>query len=149
MVTKLGINHVRLRKASYYITAAARAVLVDFSTAGLLEQLQPGGRPLGLLGQQHQGHQAQPHRLSLPASRRESTGVYNHVRYYRSALFALFLLSLSNVLLTNTMLLLNEAPFYSIVVDGSMDISTEGHVLVYVRYFDHHNFDCQAVCLPP
>ena len=50
-------------KRSAKSTQLPALVLVDFSTACLLQQLQPGGhqaRPLGLLGQQHQGHQAQP-----------------------------------------------------------------------------------------
>ena len=67
---------------------------------------------------------------------------YNHARYYRSALFAL-----SNVLLTNTIAAIKSSPFYSILVDGSTDISTEDHVLVYVRYFDHHNFIFNTVFL--
>ena len=58
-------------KRSAKSTQLPALVLVDFSTAYLLQQLQPGGhqaRPLGLLlGQQHQGHQAQPPRLSPQA----------------------------------------------------------------------------------
>ena len=57
-------------KRSAKSTQLPALVLVDFSTAGLLQQLQPGGhqaRPLGLLGQQHQGHQAQAPRLSPQA----------------------------------------------------------------------------------
>ena len=57
-------------KRSAKSTQLPALVLVDFSTACLLQQLQPGGhqaRPLGLLGQQHQGHQAQAPRLSPQA----------------------------------------------------------------------------------
>ena len=64
----LSPTHKRSRSDSE-VNAAARAGF-GRSTAGLLQQLQPGGhqaRPLGLLGQQHQGHQAQAPRLSPQA----------------------------------------------------------------------------------
>ena len=60
------------------------------------EGLNPGPEPL-----------SPPHKRSRSDSEVMPSAQYNHARYYRSALFAL-----SNVLLTNTIAAIKSSPFY-------------------------------------
>lgn len=61
---------------------------------------------------------------------------YNHHRYFWSSMYAL-----SEVLLAAQLVAVKSSPFFSILVDGSTDVSTEAHVLIYIRYLEPSTFE--------
>ena len=61
---------------------------------------------------------------------------YTHVRYFCSAMYAL-----NEVLLLAKKTVIMESLYYSLLIDSSIDISAEDHLLIYIRYLDVFSFE--------
>jgi len=119
----------RARKAAHVVKQGVVPVLI-MAALWLIKEGIAGHKfaslleLFGVLGVQHIAHK------------------YNHRRYYWSAMYAC-----SEVLLASTLLKVADSPFIGLLCDGGTDISTQNHILVYLRYLDTTCFSFVTVFL--
>ena len=68
---------------------------------------------------------------------------YNHYRYFQACLLAI-----SEAILILQLDVIRRSPCFSIMVDGSTDVSTEDHLLIYIKYLVPGTWFCLKYLIP-